>query len=86
MTQEERSSRKTAIGWVISDKMQKTRVIEIRRSKQHSHYEKVLRRFTKVYAHDEENKSHVGDKVLLAETRHVSKAKTWRILEILSKQ
>ena len=80
---EERSQRKTIEGWVVSDKMDKTRVIEVRWSKRHPLYHKVLRRTTKVYAHDENNQSHVGDRVRVMETRPMSRLKRWRVTDIL---
>ncbi len=83
--QEDRSARKVLEGWVVSDKMDKTRVIEIRWSKRDPNYEKVLNRTTKVYAHDEKNESHSGDRVRVMETRPMSAKKRWRVTEILSK-
>lgn len=88
MTQQEeqdRASRKTLEGWVVSDKMDKTRVVEIRWSKRDPNYEKVRNRTTKLYAHDEKNESHAGDRVRVMETRPLSKTKRWRVTEILSK-
>lgn len=83
--EEDRSSRKVLEGWVVSDKMDKTRVIEIRWSKREPQYEKVINRTTKVYAHDEKNESHSGDKVRVMETRPMSRLKRWRVTEILTK-
>lgn len=88
MTQQEeqdRASRKVLEGWVVSDKMDKTRVIEIRWSKRDPNYEKVRNRTTKLYAHDEKNESHTGDRVRVMETRPLSRLKRWRVTEILSK-
>lgn len=82
---EERASRKVLEGWVVSDKMDKTRVIEIRWSKRDPDYEKVRNRTTKFYAHDEKNESHTGDKVRIMETRPMSRMKRWRVTDILSK-
>jgi small subunit ribosomal protein S17 len=84
-TEEERASRKTLEGWVVSDKMDKTRVIEVRWSKRDPHYEKILSRTTKVYAHDEKNESHTGDRVRVMQTRPLSRLKRWRITDILGK-
>ncbi len=84
-TVEERSARQTIEGWVVSDKMSKTRVIEVRWSKRDHHYGKVMRRTTKLYAHDEKNESHSGDRVRLMETRPLSRTKRWIITDILSK-
>ena len=83
--QEERASRKSVEGWVVSDKMDKTRVIEVRWSKRDPNYEKIRSRTTKVYAHDEKNETKVGDKVRAVETRPMSRMKRWRVTDILSK-
>lgn len=80
-----RSNRKVLEGWVVSDKMDKTRVIEIRWSKRDPNYEKIRSLTTKVYAHDEKNESHSGDRVRVMETRPMSAKKRWRITDILSK-
>lgn len=85
MTQEARDDRKTLEGWVISDKMNKTRVIEIRWSKRHPEYEKVMGQKTKVYAHDEKNETHMGDRVRVMQTRPLSAQKRWRITDVLEK-
>ena len=82
---EDRSHRKVLEGWVVSDKMDKTRVIEIRWSKRDPNYEKVRNRTTKLYAHDEKNESHTGDRVRVMEMRPMSRLKRWRITDILSK-
>lgn len=82
---EERSQRRSAEGWVVSDKMNKTRVIEVRWSKRDRNYEKVMRQTTKLYAHDEKNESHVGDRVRLMEVRPLSRTKRWLVTDILSK-
>lgn len=81
----ERSQRKTLEGWVVSDKMDKTRVIAVRRLKEDPKYGKRRRLTIKVHAHDEKNESKEGDKVLLAATRPLSRTKFWRIAEILEK-
>lgn len=83
--QEERTGRKTFEGWVVSDKMDKTRVIEVRWSKRDPQYEKVLNRTTKVYAHDEKNETRSGDRVRVEETRPMSRLKRWRITDVLQK-
>lgn len=80
-----REDRKVLEGWVVSDKMNKTRVIEIRWSKRDSNYEKVMNRRTKLYAHDEKNEAKAGDRVRIMETRPLSRTKRWRITEILGK-
>lgn len=85
MSQEERSNRKTFEGWVVSDKMDKTRVVEVRWSKRDPSYEKVMNTTTKMYAHDEKNESKSGDKVRIMQTRPLSRLKRWRVTEILQK-
>ncbi len=74
--------KKSMLGKVVGDKMNKTRVIEIERVFSHPKYEKVLRRKTKLYAHDEKNRSKVGDSVKIEETRPLSKLKRWNIVEV----
>ena len=83
MTQAERSNRKSLEGLVVSDKMDKTRVIAVEWSKRDQKYGKIIHRTTKVLAHDEENKSHKGNRVRLMSTRPLSKTKSWRISHIL---
>ncbi|MBE3000365.1 30S ribosomal protein S17 [Nocardiopsis sp. HNM0947] len=80
-----RNYRKTAEGYVVSDKMDKTVVVEVEDRVKHSLYGKVIRRTTKYKAHDEANSCGVGDRVLLMETRPLSATKRWRIVEILEK-
>jgi len=82
---EERGRRQTTVGTVVSDKMQKTVVVEISRLTRHQAYSRMVRRKTKVKAHDETNACRVGDTVRLMETRPLSKDKRWRVLEILEK-
>jgi small subunit ribosomal protein S17 len=84
-TDEDRSRRKTLEGWVVSDKMSKTRTVRILRRFRHSLYGKVLTRTTKVFAHDETNQSRSGDRVSLMETRPMSKMKRWRVVQVLEK-
>ncbi len=81
----ERGKRKELIGVVVSDKMNKTRVVSIERWKVHPLYKKRFKSTRKVQAHDEENLSSVGDKVRLFETRPLSKHKRWRISEVLER-
>ena len=81
----ERSQRQTVVGTVVSDKMQKTVVVEIARLVRHQGYGKMIRRKTRVKAHDEANSCHEGDRVQLMETRPLSKDKRWRVVEILHK-
>ncbi|GGH60487.1 30S ribosomal protein S17 [Rothia aerolata] len=82
---EERGYRKTRRGYVVSDKMDKTVVVEIEERVKHALYGKVMRRSAKLKAHDEQNTAGVGDFVLLAETRPLSASKRWRVVEILEK-
>ena len=81
----ERNKRKTKEGRVISDRMNKTIVVAVERHFRHPRYEKIIRRTSKLFAHDEKNECHVGDKVKVMETRPLSKLKRWRLLEILKK-
>jgi small subunit ribosomal protein S17 len=77
--------RKTQEGVVVSDAMQKTRVVKIERVYRHPRYQRVIRRSKKLKAHDEGNASKIGDRVLIEETRPLSKEKRWRIREILGR-
>jgi small subunit ribosomal protein S17 len=76
--------KKTREGVVVSDKMTKTRVVVIERVFRHPRYERVITRSKRLKAHDEQNASKVGDRVLLEETRPLSKEKRWRILQVLA--
>lgn len=80
-----RGFRKTRTGTVISDKMQKSVVVACERRIPHSRYGKVIRRTLRVMAHDEKDLAKVGDKVLIMETRPISKLKRWRVVKILEK-
>ncbi len=80
-----RRRRKTEIGMVTSDKMNKTRRVEVERLVPHPKYGKFLRRRTVCHAHDEQNATHVGDLVEIMETRPLSKLKRWRIVRIVRK-
>jgi len=82
---EERNYRKTRIGKVVSNKMDKTIVIAIEDSVKHPLYKKVIKRTSKLKAHDEKNECGIGDKVKIMETRPLSKDKRWRLVEILEK-
>ena len=77
--------KKTREGVVVSDKMTKTRVVLIDRVYRHPRYERVVRRSKKLKAHDETNGSKVGDRVLIEETRPLSKGKRWRIRQVLAR-
>lgn len=76
--------KKTREGVVVSDKMTKTRVVLIERVFRHPQYERVITRSKRLKAHDEQNASKVGDRVLIEETRPLSKEKRWRILQVLA--
>ena len=77
--------RKTREGIVVSDRMQKTRVVRIERVFRHPRYQRVITRSKKLKAHDEANASRVGDRVLIEEIRPISRDKRWRIREILNR-
>ena len=81
----ERAFRKTMVGKVISDKMDKTIVVAIEDRVQHPLYKKIVKRTAKIKAHDEMNACNVGDRVSLMETRPLSKDKRWRVVEIIEK-
>ncbi|KAA6435079.1 30S ribosomal protein S17 [Agrococcus sediminis] len=81
----QRGYRKSRIGYVVSDKMEKTVVVEVEDRVKHPLYGKVLRKSSKVKAHDEQNAAGIGDRVLIAETRPTSATKRWRLVEILEK-
>jgi small subunit ribosomal protein S17 len=76
--------KKTREGVVVSDKMTKTRVVRIERVFRHPRYQRVITRSKRLKAHDEQNASKVGDRVLVEETRPLSKEKRWRILQVLA--
>ncbi|MDG4789958.1 30S ribosomal protein S17 [Micromonospora sp. WMMD1102] len=80
-----RPQRKVREGLVVSDKMEKTVVVEVEDRVKHALYGKVMRRTSKLKAHDEQNACGVGDRVLLMETRPLSATKRWRVVEILEK-
>jgi small subunit ribosomal protein S17 len=84
-TAQTRGSRKTREGLVVSDKMDKTVVVLVEDRVKHPRYSKVLRRSSKLKAHDEQNTVGVGDRVLLMETRPLSATKRWRVVEILER-
>jgi small subunit ribosomal protein S17 len=83
---EEINSQRTISGRVISDKMNKTIVVQIERKVKHPLYGKYVRRFSKMYAHDEENTCRIGDLVLIQQTRPLSKTKRWKLIEILKRE
>ena len=82
---EERALRKTRVGLVVSDKMDKTVVIAIEDNVKQPVYGKIIKHTLKVHAHDEANECGIGDKVKIMETRPLSKTKRWRVIEIIEK-
>ena len=82
---EQRGLRKTRVGVVVSDKMDKTIVVAIRNRVKHPLYGKIMNRTNKIKAHDEENQCGIGDTVKIMETRPLSKDKHWRLVEIIEK-
>lgn len=81
----DRNRRKVRIGRVLSDKMDKTLVVEIMRTMKHPLYERVIRVKSKLYAHDEKGEGAIGDTVRVMECRPLSKLKRWRLVEVLEK-
>ncbi len=81
----ERGSRKTVVGVVVSDKMLKTRVVEVTELYKHPKYGKYMKRTQKFHAHDEKNDAKVGDKVLIVESRPLSRTKRWRLMQVLER-
>ena len=80
-----RAARKTRVGMVVSDKMEKTVVVSIERRVQHPVYGKMVRRTKRLKAHDEKNDAKTGDTVRIMETRPLSKDKRWRLVEIVER-
>lgn len=80
-----RGRRKVRTGVVVSDKMDRTVLVRIDRKVRHPLYKKIVRRTTRLAAHDEENAAHVGDTVRVVETRPLSKTKRWRVVEIVER-
>lgn len=85
MENTERNLRKTRVGVVVSNKMDKTIVVALKDNVRHPLYKKIIKRTIKLKAHDEENTCNVGDKVKIMETRPLSKDKRWRLVEVLEK-
>ena len=83
--QPEQAHRREFVGEVVSNKMQKTVVVVIKRLVRHGRYGKVLRRVTRLKAHDEKNECHIGDRVRLVETRPLSKDKHFRVVQVVEK-
>ena len=82
---QQRNTRKTREGLIVSDKMDKTVVVAVEDRVKHALYGKVLRRTSKLKAHDEQNECGIGDRVLIMETRPLSATKRWRLIEVLEK-
>ena len=81
----DRAARKTRRGYVVSDKMDKTVVVEVEDRVKHALYGKVLRQTSRLKAHDEQNECGTGDRVLIMETRPLSATKRWRVVQVLEK-
>jgi small subunit ribosomal protein S17 len=81
----ERNLRKTRVGKVVSDKMDKTVVVSIQDNVKHPLYKKIIKRTVKFKAHDEKNECGIGDRVMIMETRPISKDKNWRVVQIIEK-
>ncbi len=81
----DRAVRKTRVGRVVSNKMDKTVVVSVETTKRHPLYAKTMRRQRKLYAHDEENTCRIGDVVRIAESRRMSKLKRWRVVDVVEK-
>ena len=81
----ERNLRKPRVGTVVSDKMDKTIVVAVKDNVQHPLYKKILKRTVKFKAHDENNECRIGDRVMIMETRPLSKDKNWRLVKIIEK-
>ena len=81
----ERNSRKVREGLVVSDKMDKTVVVSVEDRVKHALYGKVMRRNTRLKAHDEQNECNIGDRVLIMETRPLSATKRWRVVQVLER-
>ena len=85
MSENTRAFRKTRVGKVLSDKMDKTIVVAIEDNVRHPKYGKIIKRTVKIHAHDGQNECHIGDKVAVMETRPLSATKRWRLVEIIEK-
>lgn len=83
---EQDNSQRTITGKVISNKMSKTIIVQIERKVKHPLYDKFIRRFSKMYAHDEDNACSIGDLVVIKQSRPLSKTKRWTLVEILKTQ
>jgi len=85
MTENKRGNRRVIVGTVVSDKMDKSRVIKVERSVKHPLYKKYIKRTKKFMVHDENNESHIGDVVKVMEARPLSRKKRWRLSEIIER-
>ena len=81
-TETKAKAQKTLVGEVVSNKMNKTIVVEVERRVPHPTFKKIVRKTSKFYAHDEKEEAKIGDKVLIEETRPLSKLKRWRLVEV----
>lgn len=86
MNAEQNKSQRVITGKVISSKMNKTIVVQVERKVKHPSYGKYVRRFSKMYAHDEDNTCSIGDLVTIQQTRPISKTKRWKLVEILKRE
>ena len=86
MNVEQNKSQRVVTGKVISNKMNKTIVVQVERKVKHPSYGKYVRRFSKMYAHDEDNTCRIGDLVTIQQTRPLSKTKRWKLTEILKRE
>jgi small subunit ribosomal protein S17 len=82
---EKRKPRKALVGRVVGDKMDKTVAVSVERLFRHRMYKKIVKKTSKIYAHDAENQCRVGDKVRVMSTRPLSKSKRWRVVEIIER-
>lgn len=82
---ESRNQRKSRVGTVVSDKMDKTIVVRLQSAKRHPFYRKIIRRASRIKVHDEKNTARVGDVVKVMETRPISAEKRWRLVEIIER-
>lgn len=80
-----RTHRKERVGEVVSDKMSKTIVVRVERRFRHARYKKVVTSYSKFYAHDEKGEAKIGDRVLIQETRPISKTKSWRLVQVIER-
>jgi small subunit ribosomal protein S17 len=85
MAEQHEGKKRERQGVVVSDKMEKTIVVEVSAVKPHSEYKKVVRRTSRLKAHDENNEARTGDKVLVRECRPMSRDKTWRLIKVLDR-